>query len=142
MRPHLRVARQPRPRHAAAVETKAAAAAAAGAPAAPAAVLLSASEAAAKLGEGWAPFVLDVRLPQEAEICSLPFADALVPHRKVADVAHELPADRDILVHCKSGFRSRQACRDLARLGFDRVFDLDGGILACARDVDPRLPKY
>ena len=121
----------------AAVETKDAAAAAA-----PAAVLLSASEAAAKLGEGWAPFVLDVRLPQEAEICSLPFADALVPHRKVADVAHELPADRDILVHCKSGFRSRQACRDLARLGFDRVFDLDGGILAWARDVDPRLPKY
>lgn len=108
---------------------------------APAAVL-SAAECAERLGGGWAPFVLDVRLPQEAEICRLPFADALVPHRNVAAAAADLPRDRDILVHCKSGFRSRAACRSLAALGFDRLFDLDGGILAWARDVDPRIPSY
>ena len=86
--------------------------------------------------------MLDVRLPQEAEICQLPFADALVPHRNVKAAAGDLPRDRDILVHCKSGFRSRQACADLAGLGFDRLFDMEGGILAWGRDVDPRLPKY
>ncbi|KAH8064615.1 thiosulfate sulfurtransferase [Aureococcus anophagefferens] len=78
----------------------------------------------------------------EAEICQLPFADALVPHRNVKAAAGDLPRDRDILVHCKSGFRSRQACADLAGLGFDRLFDMEGGILAWGRDVDPRLPKY
>ncbi|KAH8067734.1 thiosulfate sulfurtransferase [Aureococcus anophagefferens] len=77
----------------------------------------------------------------EAEICQLPFADALVPHRNVKAAAGDLPRDRDILVHCKSGFRSRQACADLAGLGFDRLFDMEGGILAWGRDVDPRLPK-
>eukprot|EP00629_Pelagomonadales_sp_RCC1024_P015396 CAMPEP_0119283254 /NCGR_PEP_ID=MMETSP1329-20130426/28189_1 /TAXON_ID=114041 /ORGANISM="Genus nov. species nov., Strain RCC1024" /LENGTH=354 /DNA_ID=CAMNT_0007283923 /DNA_START=208 /DNA_END=1269 /DNA_ORIENTATION=- len=56
---------------------------------------LSATEAAERLGGGWAPFVLDVRLPQEAEICSLPFADALCPHRNIREVAGELPRDRD-----------------------------------------------
>ena len=118
------------------------AAPAAAAPTAAAAAVLAPRAAAEKLAGGWAPFVLDVRLPQEAEICQLPFADALVPHRNVKAAAGDLPRDRDILVHCKSGFRSRQACADLAGLGFDRLFDMEGGILAWGRDVDPRLPKY
>ena len=78
---------------------------------------LTATECADKLRAGWAPYVLDVRLPQEAEICQLPFADALCPHRNIKAAADGLPRDVDLLVHCKSGFRSRAACRDLASLG-------------------------
>ena len=103
---------------------------------------LTATECADKLRAGWAPYVLDVRLPQEAEICQLPFADALCPHRNIKAAADGLPRDVDLLVHCKSGFRSRAACRDLASLGFDRLYNMEGGILAWARDVDPRLPTY
>jgi len=40
-------------------------------------------EALQRLKDGWSPYVLDVRLPQEAEIVSLPFANRLCPHREV-----------------------------------------------------------
>jgi len=108
--------------------------------------VVDAATAAARLADGWDPFVLDVRLPQEAEICSLPFVDALCPHRRLKVVPDlfrdQIPSDRDLLVHCKSGFRSNLACQALADLGYTRLFNLKGGILAWADQVDPRLPKY
>lgn len=92
--------------------------------------------------EGWAPFVLDVRSKAEAEIVSLPFVDAQQPHRHVAAAAAALPHDRDLLVHCKSGVRSKAACRTLASLGFSRLWSLDGGILGWAKEVDRSMPQY
>jgi sulfur-carrier protein adenylyltransferase/sulfurtransferase len=91
---------------------------------------------------GWRPFVLDVRKPHEAQIVSLPFVDQLEPHETVASIAATLPRDRDIVVACKSGARSAQAAAALARLGFTRLYNLDGGVLAWAREVDPSLPTY
>jgi adenylyltransferase/sulfurtransferase len=91
---------------------------------------------------GWKPFVLDVRRPHEAEIASLSFSDRLEPHDQVQRIAHELPRDRDIVVWCKSGARSARAAETLARLGVKRLFHLEGGIVAWARDVDPSLPTY
>ena len=41
------------------------------------------------------------RLPQEAEIASLPFVDQVCPHRKVATIVDQLPTEGDVLVHCK-----------------------------------------
>jgi sulfur-carrier protein adenylyltransferase/sulfurtransferase len=97
-----------------------------------------------KLDDGWAPFVLDVRRPMEADIVKLAFADRLEPHGSVATIADDLPRDRDILVHCKMGGRSAQACATLASLGFDasRVYNLGGGITAWAQQIDTSLPTY
>ena len=53
-----------------------------------------------------------------------------------------LPRDRDILVHCKSGVRSITACNALAARGFTRLYNLDGGVIAWAKEIDPRLPTY
>lgn len=103
---------------------------------------IDALTAAARLADGWQPFVLDVRLPQETDICALPFADANCPHRNVATISSSLPTNADILVHCKTGFRSTLACATLAKLGHSRLFNLDGGILAWGRDIDPRMPRY
>ena len=65
------------------------------------------------------------------------------PHRKVLKVAAQLPAEgRDILVHCKSGVRSAAACHALAAHGLSRLYNLDGGILGWARQVDPTMPTY
>jgi sulfur-carrier protein adenylyltransferase/sulfurtransferase len=47
---------------------------------------VSAREALERFRQGWGPFVLDVRLPQEAEIVSLPFTDRLCPHREIEQV--------------------------------------------------------
>lgn len=103
---------------------------------------VSVAAARRALEQGWAPFVLDVRLPQEADIVRLPFSDRLCPHREVERIASELPRDRDILVYCKVGGRSSQACQTLAGLGFTNVVNLEGGIIAWAKEVDDRMPVY
>eukprot|EP00904_Undaria_pinnatifida_P002453 jgi/Undpi1/12208/HiC_scaffold_5.g01884.m1 len=66
---------------------------------------ISPRDVVAKMGGGWAPYVLDVRLPQEAEIASLPFVDRVCPHRKVGGIVQHLPDGGDVLVHCKVGSR-------------------------------------
>ena len=99
-------------------------------------------ELARRRSEGWVPYVLDVRRPQEAEIVRLDFADRLEPHGSVARIADSLPRDRDIVVHCKGGTRSAIACAALADLGFTRLFNLEGGINAWAQQIDPVLPTY
>jgi len=97
-----------------------------------------------RLNTGWKPYVLDVRRESEAEIVRLDWADRLQPHGEVAAISDELPRDRDILVHCKVGGRSAKACVALAELGFEpeRLFNLDGGIVGWAKQVDPTLPTY
>ena len=103
---------------------------------------ISVRDAHTKLNEGWKPFVLDVRRPAEAEIVTLAFANRLHPHDQVQVIADELPRDRDILVHCKMGGRSAMACEALAALGFTRLFNLEGGIVGWASEIDPDLPTY
>jgi len=105
-------------------------------------VSLQPREVEARRAAGWCPYVLDVRRASEVAIAALPFVDRVCPHGEVAAIADRLPRDRDILVHCKSGVRSAKAIATLSELGFDRLFNLDGGINAWARDVDPDLPTY
>ena len=95
-----------------------------------------------RLDGGWTPYVLDVRKPHEAEISRLGFADRLHPHERVAEIASELPRDRDVVVLCKSGARSATAARTLAGLGLSRLTNIQGGINAWAEQIDRTLPVY
>ena len=97
-----------------------------------------------RLDAGWRPFVLDVRRAAEAEIVRFDWADRLQPHGDIASIVGELPRDQDILIHCKMGGRSAKACASLAQAGLDpqRLFNLDGGIVGWAKDVDPSMPTY
>jgi len=96
---------------------------------------------AARRAEGWRPFVLDVRAPHEADIVTLPFVDALVPH-DATDLVDRVPADREVLVLCRSGVRSLTAAARLVEAGRTGVHELKGGLLAWAAQVDPTLPTY
>lgn len=102
---------------------------------------MAATEVARRRQDGWRPFVLDVRSASEAAIVRLAWTDARVPHGEVAHRLAEIPRDREVLVYCKAGGRSAQAARVLAEAGYD-VVDLEGGITAWAREVDPTLPTY
>jgi adenylyltransferase/sulfurtransferase len=102
---------------------------------------IDAREAHRRRSEGWRPFVLDVRGAAEAAIVSIPGTDALVPHTEVAARLAEIPRDREVLVYCKLGGRSSQAAHVLSEAGY-RVTNLEGGVLAWVRDVDPSLPVY
>jgi len=53
-----------------------------------------------------------------------------------------LDKDDNIIVMCKSGARSLQAVNELREQGFNNVKNLEGGILAWIREVNPQLPNY
>jgi rhodanese-related sulfurtransferase len=54
----------------------------------------------------------------------------------------ELDPAREVVVLCRSGGRSAQVARYLERQGFSSVWNLAGGILAWAQQVDPSLTPY
>ncbi|MGE5813033.1 MAG: molybdopterin-synthase adenylyltransferase MoeB [Acidobacteriota bacterium] len=89
-----------------------------------------------------ADFVLvDVREPYEAQICSIPGAK-LIPLNQLAERYRELPQDRELIIHCRSGIRSARAAHFLKGRGYTNVHNLEGGILAWIDRVDPTLTKY
>jgi adenylyltransferase/sulfurtransferase len=104
----------------------------------------SVGELKATLDRGAPVFVLDVREPQEFQICRLP-GSTLIPLGELPQRVGELPSGDgapEIVVHCKSGVRSAKAVRLLLDRGFERVRNLKGGVLAWIDQVDPSQPKY
>src|SRR3989442_1096097 len=85
-------------------------------------------------------FILDVREPHEYQICNL--RGHLIPLGELPRRAHELDSSREIVAHCRSGKRSAEAVEFLRKAGFRKIWNLKGGILAWADEVDPSVPKY
>ena len=102
--------------------------------------------------------VLDVREPHEWQIAAMegtlriPKGDIQLATRAVlagqaqaadTSLAH-IPRDREVVVHCRSGVRSADVIAMLGEAGYDydRLYNLDGGILAWAREIDTSLPTY
>ena len=85
--------------------------------------------------------LLDVREPQEYQICAIP-GSTLIPLGELPGRLAELEGRRNIVVHCKSGVRSAKAVKLLREAGFSDTVNLKGGILAWIDRVDPSLPKY
>ena len=86
-------------------------------------------------------FILDVREPQEFQICRIP-TSTLIPLGDLPQRLVELEGRDDMVVHCKSGARSAKAVKLLQEAGFSKAKNLRGGILAWIDRVDPSLPKY
>ncbi len=85
--------------------------------------------------------LIDVREPHEYKIFSIPGA-RLIPLGEFAKHVDEFDSHSDIVIHCRSGMRSAQACSVLRRAGFEHVRNVVGGILAWSDKVDPSVPKY
>jgi sulfur-carrier protein adenylyltransferase/sulfurtransferase len=85
-------------------------------------------------------FVLDVREPNEYQICSL--GGHLIPLNDLPKRVGELDQSKEIVVHCKMGGRSAKAVDYLKQQGFTNVHNLVGGINAWAERIDPKMPKY
>ncbi|WP_270888391.1 molybdopterin-synthase adenylyltransferase MoeB [Pedococcus sp. 5OH_020] len=87
--------------------------------------------------------LVDVREPGERDIVSIPGARAVHLDRfRSGEADSELVPGIPVIVHCKSGARSAEAARLLARGGRAGVANLSGGVLAWVRDVDPTQPTY
>ncbi len=85
--------------------------------------------------------LLDVREPLEYELCHLQGA-RLMPLGELPQRKGELEPESEIIVYCHVGVRSTQAVSYLRRSGFSSVRNLQGGIDAWAREVDPGMPRY
>ena len=94
-----------------------------------------------RLDAGERLFILDVREPQEYQINHIA-GSTLIPLGELPRRYQELDADQEIIAHCKTGQRSANAADFLRTVGFKKVKNLRGGILAWIDQVDPTQPKY
>jgi adenylyltransferase/sulfurtransferase len=86
--------------------------------------------------------LLDVREPNEWDIAHIDGA-VLIPKDQVKNRLHELSPYDEILVQCRSGVRSADIARFLIDdIGLKKVKNVRGGILAWAREIDPKMPTY
>lgn len=102
---------------------------------------ISVLELKALMDAGQAPTIVDVREPQEFNICRIPGA-ILIPLRELPSRVDELDPSQDLVLQCRSGVRSANATAWLRQRGFSRARNLTGGILAWIDQVDPSQPKY
>ncbi|MBV8541882.1 MAG: adenylyltransferase/sulfurtransferase MoeZ [Pseudonocardiales bacterium] len=87
--------------------------------------------------------LIDVREPHEYEIVRIP-GSTLIPKDRIlsGEALAELPQDKPLVLHCKSGQRSAEALAALHKAGFRDAVHVGGGVLAWAEQVDPSLPSY
>jgi len=86
-------------------------------------------------------FLLDVREPFEREICKLQ-DDLVIPLNQLSENLNKLNTADDIVIYCRSGARSMKALNFLKDVGFTRLKNLKGGIIAWANEIDPAMPIY
>jgi len=87
--------------------------------------------------------LIDVREQNEYEIVNIPGAK-LIPKDRIlsGDALSEIPQDRPIVLHCKSGVRSAEALAALHKAGFSDAVHVGGGVLSWISQIDPSLPTY
>ncbi len=89
--------------------------------------------------------LLDVRMPQEAEIASIPGA-VLVPLDQIEngsaiEQVRQLSAGKRLYAHCKLGGRSAKALIALKREGIEGI-NVSGGIDAWSQEIDSSVQRY
>ncbi len=84
--------------------------------------------------------LIDVREEFEYEVSNLngeniPLGGLLLEVEKIA-------TDKAVIIHCRSGARSAAAIMQLEAQGFTKLYNLKGGIVAWAQEIDPNMPVY
>lgn len=84
--------------------------------------------------------LIDVREPFEYEMSNLggeniPLASVLLESDKISQ-------DIPVIMQCRSGARSASALNQLEQIGYSNLYNLKGGILAWAAEIEPGLKVY
>jgi adenylyltransferase/sulfurtransferase len=87
--------------------------------------------------------LVDVREPAEYDIVRIP-GSVLIPKGEIlsGEALSQLPQNRQVVLHCKTGVRSAEALAALKAAGFRDAVHVQGGVIAWAKQVDPSLPTY
>jgi monothiol glutaredoxin len=94
----------------------------------------------AKMKSGELREVFDVRAPDEIRLARMEGARPL--DEEALEHIEQLDRATPIAFICHHGTRSRGAAQKIAELGFQKVYNLSGGIDAWSQDVDPNVPRY
>ncbi|HET6918681.1 MAG TPA: adenylyltransferase/sulfurtransferase MoeZ [Jiangellaceae bacterium] len=87
--------------------------------------------------------LIDVREPVEYAINRIPGA-VLIPKGEfvTGEALPKLPADKQVVLHCKSGARSAEALAVVKGAGYSDAVHVGGGVAAWVRQIDPSQPSY
>lgn len=103
---------------------------------------MTARELADRLAQGENMFLLDVRERPEYDLCHLDGA-VLIPVSMIPNNRKRIPTDRPVVVYCHHGIRSANVAQYLyAQDGLTNLYNLDGGIDAWARTIEPEMAVY
>ena len=84
--------------------------------------------------------VIDVRPPQDRAVA--PFAHAQVLDAETHARLSQMPKDTPLAFICHHGNSSRGAAEHFREHGFRDVYNVEGGIDAWSREIDPSVPRY
>lgn len=102
---------------------------------------ISPRKLAEKIKNGENVNLIDVREPIEYEIARIEGA-RLLPLSRFREWIDALEPVGETVVMCHHGVRSAQVCALLTQKGFEKVFNLEGGIDSWSSDVDGEVPRY
>ena len=85
--------------------------------------------------------LIDVREPFETDIATI--GGDLIPQGTVQDNVEKFDPQKQVIVYCRSGKRSADVIRLMEKKhGLNNLYNLKGGILAWADEIDPTIQKY
>ncbi|MGN6638459.1 MAG: rhodanese-like domain-containing protein [Mucilaginibacter sp.] len=85
--------------------------------------------------------LIDVREDFEYEMSNL--GGTLIPLGGILIEAEKIAKDKPVVVQCRSGKRSAAAIMQLEQqFGMTNLYNLQGGILAWAQEIDPEMQVY
>ena len=102
---------------------------------------VSPTEIKQRLDAGERLRIIDIREHDEYETAHVDAAE-LLPMSEIQSWWQDLPRDEELVIMCHHGSRSAQVCMALTRAGFEHLVNLEGGIDAWSREVDPNVPRY
>ncbi|SHJ43309.1 adenylyltransferase and sulfurtransferase [Reichenbachiella agariperforans] len=84
--------------------------------------------------------LIDVREPYEFDIANI--GGTLIPQNQIEAQLDQIQKDQDVVLYCRSGNRSADVLRTLKAKGYGNLYNLQGGILSWAEQIDPEMAKY
>jgi rhodanese-related sulfurtransferase len=101
---------------------------------------ISVRELKEKIDKGEDIQIVDVREPFEYEMSNIggdniPLAGILIESDKI-------DTEKPVIMVCRTGRRSGVACMQLEQLGYDNLYNLEGGLVDWAEKIEPGMQVY
>jgi len=85
--------------------------------------------------------LIDIREDNEREFTHI--GGDHIPMGTIINSMENIDKDKEVIIYCRSGSRSGQVVNFLEmNHGFDNLYNLKGGILAWADEIDDSIKKY